>query len=234
MDKKYSIGFLLTAIISLSLVLGVYAETDIKLLVNNKEVNTPIEIIDGKSYIPLHAVSEYLGAQVNWNEAARTINVSNSISNKIHVSEGIQTDDGGSYFPVDVQINSGPMIIKISKITLSPNFIYGKNKEALKALILTVEIENTSGDEVIWNLIHGQIVLNTREHIPTGSSFLSDQVDGQFSGKQKKQGNIVFELKGAMDNITSFTYIIDSPLGFQTDYPVSLGMDEAIHFVLRK
>ncbi|UUZ79628.1 copper amine oxidase N-terminal domain-containing protein [Paenibacillus sp. P26] len=55
---------------------GVYAYSQIKLVVNGKNISTPIEVMDGTSYVPLRAVSEALGAQVTWDEHTQTVEIS--------------------------------------------------------------------------------------------------------------------------------------------------------------
>ncbi|WP_282939200.1 stalk domain-containing protein [Paenibacillus sp. RC67] len=234
MQKKQIIVMMMSIIVSLSLTIGVYAVTDIRLFVNNHEVNAPLDIKDGNAYVPLRVVTELLGAKVNWNEDKRTININNSYSKDSISNEGIPTNDGGNCYPVDIHVENGPMMLDISKITLSPAYQYDSKKEAIKALIVSVNLENTSDREVIWNLVRGQIVLNTREYIQTGLPMISDQVDGKFYGKQQKQGDIVFELKGEINNITSLTYIVDSPLGFNIDYLTNIGTEEAVHINLKK
>jgi hypothetical protein len=104
----------------------------------------------------------------------------------------------------------------------------------MKALILSVTVENTSDHQLIWNLIPGQVVLSTREYIAGGSPFYSDNMDGIYYGKQKKAGNLIFDIKGDADHITSFTYIMDSPLEMKTDVPTSVGTEKAVHITLVK
>lgn len=51
------------------------AFTDIKLLLNENIVDKEVLIVDGVSYLPIRAIGEVLGLQVEWNEEKRTINL---------------------------------------------------------------------------------------------------------------------------------------------------------------
>jgi hypothetical protein len=62
--RKLLITFGLTAIIAISIAIGAYAASDIKLFINGKAIATDIQIIKGSSYVPLKVVSESLGANV--------------------------------------------------------------------------------------------------------------------------------------------------------------------------
>lgn len=50
-------------------------EADISVLVNGKAINfdVPPQIIDGRTLVPLRAIFEALGAEVNWNGETRTV-----------------------------------------------------------------------------------------------------------------------------------------------------------------
>jgi hypothetical protein len=82
MKKKLLFSLGLTGIIALSISVGVYAATDIKLWINGNLIDTDIQIINGSSYVPLRVVSDSLGADVQWDENNRTI----SISSKVEVT----------------------------------------------------------------------------------------------------------------------------------------------------
>lgn len=75
MKKKLFIALGLAGVIALSISLGVYAASDIKLWINGKAINADIQIVNGSSYVPLRVVSESLGADIKWDGVARTITV---------------------------------------------------------------------------------------------------------------------------------------------------------------
>jgi hypothetical protein len=75
LKKKFFISLGLVGIIALSISIGVYAASDIKLFINGKAIATDIQIIKGSSYVPLKVVSESLGAEVKWDGVARTISI---------------------------------------------------------------------------------------------------------------------------------------------------------------
>lgn len=73
--KMHVIGILLLVIMLVSSsVQGLVGK--IKVVVNGKEVNAEARMIDNKVYIPARAVSESLGAKVDWNGESRTVSVS--------------------------------------------------------------------------------------------------------------------------------------------------------------
>jgi hypothetical protein len=72
----------LTGIITLSISIGLYAATDIKLWINGNLIDTDLQIVNGSSYVPLRVVSDALGADVQWDENDRTI----SITSKVEVT----------------------------------------------------------------------------------------------------------------------------------------------------
>jgi hypothetical protein len=54
---------------------GVYAASDIKLIINGKPIVTDIKTVNGSNYVPLRVVSESLGADVKWDSVTRTITI---------------------------------------------------------------------------------------------------------------------------------------------------------------
>jgi hypothetical protein len=57
---------ILAVIMVLLFAMPVMADAPVNVWVNNKMLDTPGLLIDGKTYVPLRAVSEGLGAQVDW------------------------------------------------------------------------------------------------------------------------------------------------------------------------
>ncbi len=52
-------------------------DTDISLIADGKTVNTPIAIINDRSYVPVKAVAEAMGKRATWYEESRTIQIVN-------------------------------------------------------------------------------------------------------------------------------------------------------------
>lgn len=82
----------LTILLGISFSAGVYADTviqkvdaylrpDFKVIVDGKlaALTSPALIYDGSSYLPLKAIAKELGAQVNWDEATKSIYVNRII-----------------------------------------------------------------------------------------------------------------------------------------------------------
>lgn len=79
--KKLSI--LLTLLIIISFTTITYALNPPTIYINGKQLiseNQPI-IIDGRTYVPLRAISENLGYDIQFNEQLNRININNKISN---------------------------------------------------------------------------------------------------------------------------------------------------------
>lgn len=75
MRKKIMLSIGMIVVIAASIALGAYAASDIKLMINGKEIKTSIITVDGFSYVPLRVVSETLGADINWDSVTRTITI---------------------------------------------------------------------------------------------------------------------------------------------------------------
>lgn len=75
LKKKLFIALGLAGIIALSVSIGVYAASPIKLFINGNNIATDIQIVKGSSYVPLKVVSEALGATVRWDGKTRTIEI---------------------------------------------------------------------------------------------------------------------------------------------------------------
>lgn len=56
---------------------GAYASSTIKVVVNGKTAKADAKLINNVTYVPLRAVSEMLGATVNWDNKTNTVNITN-------------------------------------------------------------------------------------------------------------------------------------------------------------
>lgn len=223
MKKKLAVSISLAAIIASSFAFGVYAASDIKLIINGKNVATDIQIIDGSSYVPLRVVSESLGADVKWDGDSRTITI-NGTGAAAAPRADVKT------FDVNVTIESGPMVMKITKVTLDPAYKKDKYSREINAIALDVSVENTTDNTVIWYPSQGKIALNTKEQVDSGL-FNSDNVDGEFIGKIVKSGKIVFEAKSNLSDVTSLNYVIGGAYSKATYSRI--GQDKTTQIILK-
>lgn len=112
-------------------------------------------------------------------------------------------------------VQSGPINLTVNAIqtaTLEPSEEYkdmfeGKNKLTIVTVNLTVE--NTSDDTIGFYPDQGTLTTNTNEQA-TAETFLSDEVGGDFYGKVKKEGNVIFQLDSDAKEVTQLKYIIDA------------------------
>jgi hypothetical protein len=224
MKKKLLIALGILSIIAASLAVGAYAASDIKLLINGKSVAADVQVIDGSSYVPLRVVSESLGAEVKWDGDARTISIEQN------GSIAPVPKNPPKSFNVNVNVESGPMRMSISKVTLDPAFKKDNYSQPINAMILDVAAENTSTDTVSWHPNQGVVVLNTKEQADS-SLWNSDDVGGEFIGKVIKSGKIVFEVKSDLLMISSVTYKVSGPSNSKAY--THLGEDKVTEIILK-
>ncbi|MEK8130062.1 stalk domain-containing protein [Paenibacillus filicis] len=223
MKKKWIISGAFIVISIVSLAIGAYAASDIKLFVNGKQASAQVEIIDGNSYVPLRTVAELLGAEVKWDGSNR----------EIHIGAIKDADTSGTSeiksFNVGVNLSSGPMKLDIAKVSLDPEYKPNSYSKSIKAIIFEVSVENTSSDTVNWHPNQGKLVTNTKEQVDT-SLFYSDQVGGEFIGKVVKKGKIVFEVKSSLSDVTSLNYKVTAPFGESFN---RVGEDKTTEIILK-
>ncbi|OWR32694.1 hypothetical protein CDO73_03585 [Saccharibacillus sp. O23] len=76
--KKFMIAGAAVALVVSSFSAGTYASGKLKLIVNGQTASADVQIIKGTTYVPLRAVSEMLGASVNYDNSAETIMINSS------------------------------------------------------------------------------------------------------------------------------------------------------------
>lgn len=110
----------------------------------------------------------------------------------------------------------GPINLSIDKIQTSrlkvsdafkPTF---GDKDEVTTIVINMTLENTSDDTVSVYPEQATLTTNTGEQIQA-ELFLSDQIGGEFIGKVKKSGNVLFVAKSQPEDITSIKYILDGP-----------------------
>jgi hypothetical protein len=236
MKKKIFIGLGLAGVIAISISIGVYAATDIKLFINGKAINTDLQIVNGSSYVPLRVVTESLGGKVVWDSVTRTISITSGtstaspdpVTTPAPAATSAPVSSAKSY-AVNVNVESGPMKMNVSKVTLEPAYKqYQSFSQAIKVLILDVTVENTSSDAVSWSPAYGVIITNTKEQ--TQGYHYSEPVGGDFLGNVIKKGKLIFEIRGELSSITGFNFTIDSPIG--NDY-AKVGEKITTEFLLK-
>ena len=110
----------------------------------------------------------------------------------------------------------GPINLSIDKIQTSrlkvsdafkPTF---GDQDEVTTIVINMTLENTSDDTISVYPEQATLTTNTGEQIEA-ELFLSDQIGGEFIGKVKKSGNILFVAKSQPKDITSIKYILDGP-----------------------
>lgn len=85
-----------------------------------------------------------------------------------------------------------------------------KNKKEVTMVIINVKLENTSDKTVSVYPDQATITTNTGEQLQA-ETFISDQVGGEFIGKVKKEGNVMFIANSKPEEITSVKFIMEGP-----------------------
>ncbi len=85
--KKYLAGFLVGCILTFSF--GAYAASPIRLVVNNKLVTSdvPPQMINGRVMVPARALSEALGAEVEWIPASNMVSVTTQYNSETYLMD---------------------------------------------------------------------------------------------------------------------------------------------------
>lgn len=206
MKKKLFISLGLAMVVAVSAVVGTYAATKMILIVNGKTAAVDPIVIKGVTYVPLRAAASMLGADVRYDASTNTVTVTGKDAPPTNSALTKKS------FNVDITVNSGPMILKISKVTLDPAYKDSEFNTPIKAVIFDASAENTSTDTVHWYPSHGKIVTNTNK--TAYYTYDRNMINGDFIGKVVKTGKIVFEIKGEVDvlAISSMNYFVDAPL----------------------
>lgn len=110
----------------------------------------------------------------------------------------------------------GPINFKINKVqtsTFKPVEDYKQmfdNKDQVTLIAFEVESENTSDATINFHPNQAKLTTNTGEQIDA-SLVLSEDVGGEFIGKVKKTGNVIFLANSAPEKITDIKFIADAP-----------------------
>ncbi|ACB60733.1 hypothetical protein Exig_1257 [Exiguobacterium sibiricum 255-15] len=117
---------------------------------------------------------------------------------------------------LNISTNLGPIIFKINKVQTSdfkPSKEYldmFDSKEKLTLIVFEVEAENTSDATINFHPNQAKLTTNTAEQIDA-SMVLSADVGGEYIGKVKKKGTVIFIASAAPNKITDVKFIVDGP-----------------------
>lgn len=75
LKKKLALSILSLLLLIGIFTAGVFAANGMTLIVNGVKSDAEIQVINGSSYVPLRAVAELLGAEVNYDATTRTITI---------------------------------------------------------------------------------------------------------------------------------------------------------------
>ncbi|UKS25793.1 copper amine oxidase N-terminal domain-containing protein [Paenibacillus sp. HWE-109] len=75
MKRKILSAFLLILTLGLAATIVVRAASDIRIVIDGKPVDSNVEIVNDSSYVPLRSIAEMFGANVEWDNSSRTINI---------------------------------------------------------------------------------------------------------------------------------------------------------------
>ncbi len=101
--------------------------------------------------------------------------------------------------------------IQTSRLEVAKGYedMFNKKKE-VTLVILNVKVENTSDKTISVYPDQATITTNTGEQLQA-ETFISDQVGGEFIGKVKKEGNVMFVANSKPEEITNVKFIMDGP-----------------------
>jgi hypothetical protein len=192
MNKKLVV-LCMSCVLFFGMGIGVYAASDIKLFINGKQSNADVQVVNGSSYVPLRVVSEALGADVEWDDNNRSIHIKKTKT-----------------YEVNAVVWSGPLLMKISNITLDTAYRKDKSTNSINAIILDVTIENTGYSRLEWSPTKGSILLNYEQIVEISNpTAYSDDLDGSYPGQKVKKGKIVVPVNSKLDDIKTIDLMID-------------------------
>lgn len=88
-------------------------------------------------------------------------------------------------------------------------------KEAVTVVAMNVIVENTIDDTISFHPNQATLVTNTGEQV-TADIWYSDDVGGEFLGKVKKEGNVLFFVETMPEELTEVRFIVEGP--FDANY----------------
>ena len=114
----------------------------------------------------------------------------------------------------------GPIIFQIDKVqTLRLQvasdfrFMFDEKKE-VTIVSFNVIVENTSDDTVSFHPNQARLVTNTGEQVDA-DLIISEDVGGEFLGKVKKEGGVLFQVESMPAELTEVRFVVEGPYNDQ-------------------
>lgn len=109
--------------------------------------------------------------------------------------------------PFKLELNKA----QVAKMEVSPNYKQlFKDKDKVTVVTVAMKIENTTDDTNSYYPDQAVLVTNDGEQVEA-STFISDHLGGEYIGKVKKQGNVIFLLDGEPEKISHLKLSIKKP-----------------------
>lgn len=130
-------------------------------------------------------------------------------------------------------VKFGPVNMTIENVTVAdiiPNSdvaSFFDNRDRVRAVIMTVKIENTSEQDVSFFPDSSVMTTDTGEQVDA-DSWMSNETGGDMLGKVKKEGQIWYVLKNEKADIKKVKFVIDPP--YLTDSMDDLGQQKRLEF----
>ncbi|UTT43796.1 DUF4352 domain-containing protein [Exiguobacterium aurantiacum] len=106
--------------------------------------------------------------------------------------------------------------IQTSRLNVAEDYLdMFDGKDEVTLVVVNVTAENTVDDTIHFYPDQGTLVTNTGEQIDANLWF-SDDVGGDFLGKVKKEGNVMFMADAMPEELTEVRFIVGGPTN--TDY----------------
>jgi len=130
-------------------------------------------------------------------------------------------------------VKFGPVNMTIENVTVAdiiPNSDTASlfdDRDRVRAVIMTVKIENTSDQDVSFFPDSSVMTTDTGEQVDA-DSWMSNDTGGDMLGKVKKEGQIWYVLKDEKADVKKVKFVIDPP--YLTDSMDDLGQQKRVEF----
>ncbi|CEP84010.1 hypothetical protein [Paraclostridium sordellii] len=110
--------------------------------------------------------------------------------------------------------------VQISNLTFetdkAASLFDAKKGDEVVTVVFKTEIENTNDKDVSFYIDQAKLITNTKQQVEP-NMILSDDVGGDFLGKVKKEGNIIYILKNIKaEDLKTLELRIDAPVDAST------------------
>ena len=118
--------------------------------------------------------------------------------------------------PLTITETMGPIQFAIDKVQTSRLTVaeaYSDSfdgQEEVTVVAMNMLVENTVDETMSFHPNQATLVTNTGEQVSSDLWF-SDDVGGEFMGKVKKEGNVLFFVKAKPEELTDLKVVIDGP-----------------------